>query len=138
MNAAYCTCLCVRSTFDSPPPPLRPLLPTMPHNKRPCVLDKRLTPPPLPGAPPPPLLPTDNAAQSKPMTFLTHPLTFSSPCPTLVYPHVVFTTTQKAVQLYLCDWGFNTAAQRARGEANPRVRLVGKDDIGGALSSPVS
>eukprot|EP00904_Undaria_pinnatifida_P012979 jgi/Undpi1/8811/HiC_scaffold_25.g11273.m1 len=41
-------------------------------------------------------------------------------------------------ELYLCDWGFNTAAQRGRGEANPRVRVIGTGDIGGALSSPDS
>eukprot|EP00752_Nemacystus_decipiens_P005663 g5125.t1 len=38
------------------------------------------------------------------------------------------------VRLYLCDWGFNTAAQRARGEANPRVTLIGTGDIAGLLS----
>ena len=41
---------------------------------------------------------------------------------------------QKSVRLYLCDWGFNTAAQRARGEANERITLIGTDDIAGVLA----
>eukprot|EP00903_Cladosiphon_okamuranus_P008609 g8257.t1 len=38
------------------------------------------------------------------------------------------------VRLYLCDWGFNTAAQRARGEANPRVSVIGTGDVAGLLT----
>ncbi|CAN0392305.1 unnamed protein product [Pylaiella littoralis] len=38
------------------------------------------------------------------------------------------------VRLYLCDWGFNTAAQRARGEANERVTLIGTDDLASLLA----
>ncbi|CAM9156056.1 unnamed protein product [Ectocarpus fasciculatus] len=40
----------------------------------------------------------------------------------------------EGVRLYLCDWGFNTAAQRARGESNDRVTLVGTGDIASLLA----
>ncbi|CBN78330.1 conserved unknown protein [Ectocarpus siliculosus] len=40
----------------------------------------------------------------------------------------------EGVRLYLCDWGFNTAAQRARGESNGRVTVVGTGDIAGLLA----
>lgn len=32
------------------------------------------------------------------------------------------------VRLYLCDWGFNTEAHRAAGEANARIRVIGPAD----------
>ncbi|CAB1111564.1 unnamed protein product [Ectocarpus sp. CCAP 1310/34] len=38
------------------------------------------------------------------------------------------------VRLYLCDWGFNTVAQRARGESNDRITVVGTGDIAGLLA----
>ncbi|CAM9910665.1 unnamed protein product, partial [Hapterophycus canaliculatus] len=38
------------------------------------------------------------------------------------------------VELYLCKWGFNTAAQRARGESNARITLIGTDDLAGLLA----
>lgn len=36
--------------------------------------------------------------------------------------------------MYLCDWGFNTPAQRARGKSNPRVRVIGTSDVAGVLA----
>ena len=29
-------------------------------------------------------------------------------------------------QLYLVDWGYNTADERQRADANPRIEVIGK------------
>lgn len=109
----------------------------MPHNRKPIFVCKVYASLPLPVSLPHSLSPPYHAMRSN-----THHVADASsdvPLTLLVLPDCYRRIYQnKDAELYLCDWGFNTAAQRGRGEANPRVRVIGTGDIGGALSSPDS